>query len=126
MTESIKKLIDAGKATLGIELGSTRIKATLIGEDLNQILASGTHDWENQLEDGYWTYSVDSIWQGLAATIKDLQHNVEEQYGIKLQSLNAIGAIWLLMQKTSCWFLLELGETPLPRKPPKSSPTFSV
>jgi sugar (pentulose or hexulose) kinase len=91
MTESIKKLIDAGKATLGIELGSTRIKATLIGEDLNQILATGTHDWENQLGEGYWTYSVDSIWQGLAATIKDLQHNVEEQYGIKLQSLNAIG-----------------------------------
>jgi sugar (pentulose or hexulose) kinase len=91
MTESIKKLINAGKATLGIELGSTRIKATLIGEDLNQILASGTHDWENQLEEGYWTYSIDSIWQGLAATMKDLQHNVEGQYGTQLQALNAIG-----------------------------------
>jgi len=91
MTQAITQLIDMGGATLGIELGSTRIKACLIGENPNQILATGSHEWENQLVDGYWTYSLDAVWSGVQATIQDLQESVEKLYGTRIQNLNAIG-----------------------------------
>ena len=61
---SQKEAIAAGKTALGIEFGSTRIKAVLIGED-HVPLASGSHEWENQFENGVWTYSLDAIWNGL-------------------------------------------------------------
>lgn len=60
-----KEIIVNGKAVLGIELGSTRIKAVLTGENSLPI-ASGTHEWENRLEDGIWTYTLEDIWTGLA------------------------------------------------------------
>ena len=59
-----KSIIAAGKAVLGIEFGSTRIKAVLI-DDSNKPIAQGSHTWENQLVDGLWTYSLDAIWNGL-------------------------------------------------------------
>ena len=59
-----KQTIEAGKAILGIEFGSTRIKAVLIDED-HKPIAQGSHEWENQLVDGLWTYSVEAIWYGL-------------------------------------------------------------
>ena len=59
-----KQTIENGKAVLGIEFGSTRIKAVLIDEEHNPI-ATGAHDWENQLVDGIWTYSLDMIWNGI-------------------------------------------------------------
>ena len=59
-----KKWIESGKAVLGIEFGSTRIKAVLIDED-HRPIASGAHDWQNQLVDGIWTYSLEAIWGGL-------------------------------------------------------------
>ena len=59
-----KELIERGKAVLGIEFGSTRIKAVLVDEK-NQPIASGGHDWENQLVDGIWTYSLDAVWEGV-------------------------------------------------------------
>ena len=59
-----KERIESGKAVLGIEFGSTRIKAVLVDET-HQPIASGAHDWENQLVDGIWTYSLDMIWDGL-------------------------------------------------------------
>ena len=58
-----KQTIESGKAILGIEFGSTRIKAVLIDQDNNPI-AQGSHQWENQLVDGLWTYSIDAIWTG--------------------------------------------------------------
>ena len=61
-----KQTIEAGKAILGIEFGSTRIKAVLIDED-NKPIAQGSHEWENQLVDGLWTYSIEEIWYGLQA-----------------------------------------------------------
>ena len=57
--------IEAGACSLGIEFGSTRIKAVLINEAF-EVLAVGTHDWENRLENGLWTYTADDIWGGLA------------------------------------------------------------
>ena len=56
-----KQTIEAGKAILGIEFGSTRIKAVLIDEE-NKPIAQGSHEWENQLVDGLWTYSIEAIW----------------------------------------------------------------
>ncbi|MDG2496671.1 MAG: FGGY-family carbohydrate kinase [Aquiluna sp.] len=91
MTNDITQLIDLGGATLGIELGSTRVKACLIGDDPNQILATGSHEWENQLVEGYWTYSLDAVWKSVQATLADLQLNVEQLYGAKLHSLRAMG-----------------------------------
>ena len=62
--ENIKNAIESGRTALGIEFGSTRIKAVLVDERNNPI-ASGSHDWENRLENGIWTYSLDDIWTGL-------------------------------------------------------------
>ena len=85
-----KQLIESGKAILGIEFGSTRIKAVLIDQD-NKPIAQGAFEWENQLVDGLWTYSIDTIWQGLQACYADLRADVKRQYGCELKSLAAIG-----------------------------------
>lgn len=86
----IKKLIEEGKAILGIEFGSTRIKAVLIGED-NTPIAQGSHDWENRLENGVWTYSLDDIWTGLQDSYTNMAADVKEQYGVSVTKLAAIG-----------------------------------
>ena len=85
-----KKLIAAGKAILGIEFGSTRIKAVLVDEHFKPI-AQGSHEWENQLVDGLWTYSVEAIWSGLQDSYADLRADVMKQYGIEIENLAAIG-----------------------------------
>lgn len=76
--------------TLGIELGSTRIKAVLTSFD-GTILASGMHDWENRFEDGYWTYHLDDVWAGIRDAYRDLALNYENTYGEVLQTVGAIG-----------------------------------
>lgn len=85
-----KEIIKEGKAVLGIELGSTRIKAVLIDEE-NRPMAQGAHEWENQLVDGLWTYSVDAIWFGIQDCYRDLRANVLEKYGVEIERLAAIG-----------------------------------
>ncbi len=85
-----KSTIAAGKAVLGIEFGSTRIKAVLIDEE-NKPIAQGSHEWENQLVDGLWTYSIDAIWNGLQDCYADLRKNVLKDYGVEIESLAAIG-----------------------------------
>ena len=87
---SRKELIEKGKTVLGIEFGSTRIKAVLIDENHHSI-ASGDHEWENRLENGIWTYSLDDIWQGLRDSYQKLAFNVEESYGVTLKKIGAIG-----------------------------------
>lgn len=82
--------MDFGKSTLGIELGSTRIKAVLIDE--NHIpVASGDYEWENQLVNGIWTYSMDIIHKGVQACFAALRENVKSAYGVELESVGAIG-----------------------------------
>ncbi|MEX1307889.1 MAG: FGGY-family carbohydrate kinase [Eubacteriales bacterium] len=83
-------MILAGQTSLGIEFGSTRIKAVLIGQD-NQKIASGSHTWENRLEAGMWTYTLDDIWGGLRACYKDLSSEVKKTYGIPLETVGAMG-----------------------------------
>ena len=87
---SAKETIQAGKAILGIEFGSTRIKAVLIDEENNPI-AQGSHEWENQLVDGLWTYSTEAIWYGLEDCYADLRKNVRAQYDCEIEILASIG-----------------------------------
>lgn len=90
MIASAKAVIEAGKASLGIEFGSTRIKAVLIDENNNPI-AQGSHQWENQLVNGLWTYSLEAIWFGLQDCYRDLRNNVKELYDTEIENLAAIG-----------------------------------
>ena len=85
-----KSAIEAGKAILGIELGSTRIKAVLIDQE-NKPIAQGSHTWENQLVDGLWTYSVEAVWYGLQDCYADLRTNVKSLYDTEIETLAAIG-----------------------------------
>jgi sugar (pentulose or hexulose) kinase len=82
--------IRSDRAILGIELGSTRIKASLIGTDTTP-LASGSHAWENQLKDGVWTYDIDDVWEGLAACYASLLDDVRRQYSRELNRVAAMG-----------------------------------
>ena len=90
MKSDTKSIIESGKAILGIEFGSTRIKAVLIDPE-NKPIAQGSHIWENQLVDGLWTYSIEAIWNGLQDCYSDLRANVKEQYGTEIETLGAIG-----------------------------------
>ncbi len=88
--KDIQKAIESGKTVLGIELGSTRIKAVLIGED-HMPLASGSHEWENQYENGVWTYSLEAVWKGLQESYQNLNKDVSEKYGVTLKTIGSIG-----------------------------------
>ncbi len=86
----IKNLIDNGGAVLGIELGSTRIKAVLIDEKFG-VIASGSHDWENSFENGLWTYSLEDVWTGVQNSYKKLCEKVKKEYAVEIKKLKAIG-----------------------------------
>ena len=90
MSEAAKNAIRAGKTALGIEFGSTRIKAVLVDES-HAPIAMGTYDWENRLENNIWTYSLEDIWKGLQGCYKSLTEDVESKYGEKLTTLGALG-----------------------------------
>lgn len=79
-----------GSECLGIEFGSTRIKAVLIDSEYN-VLASGSHDWENKLENGYWTYGIDDILSGLQNAYKALNDECLKNFSAKITSLSSIG-----------------------------------
>ena len=85
-----KEIIADGKAVLGIEFGSTRIKAVLINENYEPI-ASGSYTWENSLENGVWTYPLSQIHEGLQACYADLKKDVQEKYGLKLTKFRSGG-----------------------------------
>jgi sugar (pentulose or hexulose) kinase len=86
----IQKAIENGGTALGVEFGSTRIKAVLIGGD-HRPLASGSHEWENRYENGVWTYHLEDVWSGLQDSYRKLRDEVLEKYGIPLATLGAIG-----------------------------------
>ena len=88
-TDTQQAIVD-GRTALGIELGSTRMKAVLIGPDFAPV-AVGTHAWENQLVDRVWTYSLDSVWSGLQACYAALAADVERRYGVELARVGALG-----------------------------------
>ncbi len=78
------------KSALGVEFGSTRIKAVLIGED-HQPVASGSYEWENQYENGVWTYSLEAVWAGLQESYRKLSHEFLEKYNTPLQTIGVLG-----------------------------------
>ncbi|MCB8925861.1 MAG: FGGY-family carbohydrate kinase [Ardenticatenaceae bacterium] len=86
----ISQAIESGKTALGIEFGSTRIKAVLIGEDHTPI-AAGSFEWENRYEDGIWTYRLEDVWAGLQESYRELAAAVSETYNVTLQTIGAIG-----------------------------------
>ena len=88
-----KKAIIEGRTALGIELGSTRIKAVLIniGGDSYAPIAAGWHEWENRLLDGIWTYHLDEVWTGLQESYRRLAADVQSLYGVTLTKTGAIG-----------------------------------
>jgi len=86
----LKAAIDRGETSLGIELGSTRIKAVLIDKRFGT-LASGSHEWENLLRDGYWTYNRKDMIEGLQTAYLELKRDVERNYGIALRTVGSIG-----------------------------------
>lgn len=90
MENNAKNTILEGKATLGIELGSTRIKAVLIDSDNNPI-AQGSHEWENKLVDGLWTYGLEDICEGIRDCYRDLAEDVNRRYGVEIEKLASVG-----------------------------------
>src|SRR6266487_3511229 len=86
----IQQAIESGKTVLGVEFGSTRIKAVLIGED-HMPIASGSYEWENRYENGVWTYHLEDVWAGLHESYRKLSDEVFEKYNIPLQAIGAIG-----------------------------------
>lgn len=88
--EQIRLDLEAGKSALGIELGSTRIKACLISDN-GTVLASGSHDWENVYADKLWTYSLESVEAGMQDAYAKLIADIEAQYGVVPTTFGAIG-----------------------------------
>ena len=86
----VKQDIMIGNTALGIEFGSTRIKAVLV-DSTNAPVASGSYEWENSLENGIWTYSLEDIWKGLQGAYADMAADVKKQYDVTLETIGAIG-----------------------------------
>jgi len=86
----VRNAIIDGKTAIGIEMGSTRIKTVLIGED-NTPIATGSHDWENSYINNIWTYSLEDIWKGIQDSYQKMASNVKEQFGVTIKTTKAIG-----------------------------------
>lgn len=90
LTNATKDAVINGRTALGVEFGSTRIKAVLIGEDY-QPIASGSYTWENLYENGLWTYRLEDVWTGLQAAYRDMSEQVRNTYGVSLRTIGALG-----------------------------------
>lgn len=90
MKEQQKRWIEEGRTALGIEAGSTRIKAVLIGPN-HQVLAAGSSRWENRLENGIWTYDLSQVWEGLKESYGKLKKEVRRQFGVTLAKTGCMG-----------------------------------
>lgn len=89
-TENVKREIAEGNVSLGIELGSTRIKAVLISSD-NQPAASGAYEWKSSYINNIWTYSIEDVWKGIASCYADMKADVQKKYGVTIQKIASIG-----------------------------------
>ena len=93
-------LLADGRAHLGLELGSTRIKAALI-DDAGTMLGTGSHAWENQLADDSWTYSLEDARSGIQACYADLVRDVRERHGVELTQLASLGISGMMQDRKS-------------------------
>lgn len=89
-TAEIKSAILNGQTSVGMELGSTRIKTVLIGPD-NFPIASGSFDWENSYIDNIWTYSIDEIWEGVQASFRKMTEDVKAKYDVEFTKTGSLG-----------------------------------
>ena len=100
----MKDAIINGRTALGIEFGSTRIKAVLV-DDQNNLVGIGGHSWENKYENGVWTYSLDDIWGGLQDCYASLAKDVKEKHGVDIETVGSIGfsamGIWHLTRRAA-------------------------
>ena len=87
---AIRSAVLSGKTTLGIEFGSTKIKAVLLTEEFTPA-ASGSHDWQSSYQNGVWTYALDDVWSGLQSCYRSLVLDVERRYGVQLTKIGCIG-----------------------------------
>ena len=87
---NIREALESGQIVLGVEFGSTRIKAVLIGED-HLPIAWGSYEWENRYENGIWTYHLEDVWAGLQESYRQLSTQVYEKYHTPLQMISAMG-----------------------------------
>ena len=90
MENSVKHAVACGKTALGIEFGSTRIKAVLVDE-ANNVIASGSHEWENRHIGNIWSYSLEDIRIGVQDAYAEMARDVKEKYGETLTVIGAIG-----------------------------------
>ncbi len=88
--EAVKQAIEQGQTALGIEFGSTTIKAVLVTQDF-QVVASGSYVWENELDHHIWTYPLAKVWEGVQTSYAKLAAEVKEQYGLALTKIGSIG-----------------------------------
>ena len=95
--EEIKKDIESGNTALGIEFGSTRIKAVLT-DGTTAPIAQGSYEWENRLENGIWTYSLEDIWKGLQTSYQELAKDEKEQQKKYSSSINRRRLVYLPYQ----------------------------
>ena len=122
---SAAELIRSGGAILGIELGSTRIKASVIAPDTTP-LASGLQAWENQLKNGVWTYDMEDVWKGVAACYASLVSDVRARYSVELTTVAAMGLSGMMhgyvawTSTGSCWRRSAPGGTTSPARPAPS------
>jgi len=86
----IKNTIISGKTALGIEFGSTRIKAVLVDEN-NQPIATGSYEWENRYLNHIWTYDLEDIWKGLQASYQKMAEDVKDKYEVIIETIGTIG-----------------------------------
>lgn len=89
-TDQIKSAIENGNTALGIELGSTRIKAVLVADNF-QTVASGDFVWENELDQGIWTYSLEKVWAGIQTSYANLATEAKDKYGVNIKKIGSIG-----------------------------------
>ena len=124
-----KQAILDNRTALGIEFGSTRIKAVLVDGN-NAPIASGGHEWENRYENGVWTYSLEDIWSGLQDCYQQMAKDVEEKYGVELTSVGAIGISAMMHgympfdKEEIFWFRSEPGEIILRERQAENCPNF--
>lgn len=89
-SENIKAAITSGQTALGVEFGSTTIKAVLTTQD-GTTIASGSYDWTNSFQDGLWTYALPNVWGGLQVAYGQLKTAVQAEYGVTITKINSMG-----------------------------------
>lgn len=89
-TKRTVRELESGECSLGIELGSTNIKSTLVSTDGTPI-ASGSSSWENTLVDGHWSYALDNVWSGIQESFRNLVQTVSTDFGVRLTSVASLG-----------------------------------